>query len=325
MQNPRSTSPTLLPILTILQWAVLVLIAASLLTQFWYAYLWMTWGLIALAFVIWWPDLRSGARRWWFAYVVGILIYTLLRSYADDAGFPIQVTYTIEVDRWLFRGTDPVVWLQSTIFRPPGVGVVDIFATQIHWSFFIVPHATALAIYVWQRELFWRYVTSILAIKYIALIFFFLLPTAPPWLAARYGELDYVYRVMHFVGRSVDVETYRSLYTSLGEPNSVAAMPSIHMAITLCVFLWARRYVPRVAPYLLVYSVLMALALMYLAEHYLLDLAVGAAIAVVVDLALARRFDRPLTERVLEMGGRASEAPSMVSPARNPSGPTQPT
>jgi membrane-associated phospholipid phosphatase len=291
-RDPQLSDPTLLRILTILQWVVLVAMAGSLLTRWWYDHNWWTWGMLLAGIAVWWPDLRSGARRWWFFYVAGILLYTILRAFADEAGFGVQFAYPIEVDRWLFRGIDPVVSIQSSIFRPPGVGFIDFFAVQVHWSFFVVPHVAALGVYIWQRELFWRYVVFMLAVQYAALVLFFLLPTAPPWLAARSGELDYVYRVMHFVGRSVDVDTYRTLYTALGEPNSVAAMPSIHMGVTFAVFLWARRFVPRLARILLIYCVLMALSLMYLAEHYAFDLLVGALLAFGIDQLMARVIDQ---------------------------------
>lgn len=278
---------------SVLQWGVLAAMAASLLTRWWYGHNWWMSLLIVIGIVLWLPELRAGARRWWFFYVTGMLVYTILRSFANDVGFPVRFSYVIEVDRWLFRGLDPVVALQSTIFNPPGVGFVDIIATQIHWSFFVVPHAGALAVYIWQRDLFWRYVSLMLGVQFLALIFFFMLPTAPPWLAARSGELDYVYRVMHFVGRSVDVETYRTLYTAIGEPNPVAAMPSMHMGVTFAVYLWARRFVPRLSNWLLAYCVLMGLSLMYLAEHYAFDLIVGATLAITVDQFLARRLDQP--------------------------------
>jgi membrane-associated phospholipid phosphatase len=74
---------------------------------------------------------------------------------------------------------------------------------------------------------------------------------------------------------------YDDLYQALGEPNSVAAMPSIHMAITFGMFLWAWRFARRLAPWLLAYTGLMGLALAYLGEHYVADELAGMAIAAV--------------------------------------------
>jgi membrane-associated phospholipid phosphatase len=97
---------------------------------------------------------------------------------------------------------------------------------------------------------------------------------------------------MSFVGRSVDADAYRTLYSALGEPNSVASVPSIHMAVTFAVFLWARRFWPAVAPLCFVYSLLMAVSLVYLAEHYVLDLLLGVVIAVIIDQIVSRLWAR---------------------------------
>jgi membrane-associated phospholipid phosphatase len=106
---------------------------------------------------------------------------------------------------------------------------------------------------------------------------------------------------MDFVGNSIDTEAYRQLYTSLGEPNSVAAVPSIHMAVTFAVFLWVRRYYRALAPIFLAYSAVMALSLMHLAEHYAFDVLVGVLCALAVDFVLERidRRRRPTVEPAL--------------------------
>ncbi len=279
--------------LQILQWAILAPLVLSLATRTWYEHEWLAGVLLAVAALIWLPDLRHGERRWWFIYVAGLFIYTLLRAQADNFLFPIQVGYPIEFDKVVFGGIEPVVWLQSRFFSPSGVGIFDVIATQVHWSFFVVPHAMAAAIYIWRRPLFARYVIMLVTVEFAGLVCFYLIPTAPPWLAAQYGEIGPVYRVMNFVGGSMDAETYRTLYSALGEPNSVAAVPSIHMAVTFAGYLWVRRFYPAVAPLFLVYSGLMALSLVHLAEHYVFDLLAGVLIAVAVDFVVAR-FSGPL-------------------------------
>lgn len=220
-------------------------------------------------------------------YVAGLFLYEMLRAHADSFfGFPVHMGYTVRFDELLFGGREPVVWVQSRLFTPPNIGLVDVVATEVHWSFFIVPHALAAAIYIWRRQYLARYVIMLVAIEYIGLLCFFLVPTAPPWLAAQYGEIAPVYRVMNFVGGSLNADTYRTLYTAQAEPNSVAAVPSIHMAITFAAYLWVRRYYRSMAPLFLMYSVLMAVSLVHLAEHYVFDLLAGALIAVAVDQAI---------------------------------------
>jgi membrane-associated phospholipid phosphatase len=275
---------------------------ATVATKVWQDHIWIGFVLVGATAVIWAPELtKPRARRWWFTYVAGIFVYTLLRSYADETAIPIQTSYVINVDHWVFFGTDPVIWLQDRLFSPTRLTPLDFAAVEVHWSFFIAPHAVAVLVFVWRRDLFPRYTLLVVGTMYAGLVLFFLLPTTPPWLAAKAGQLPEAFRVMDFVGGRVDGQTYRNLSVSLGEPNSVAAMPSIHMAVTFAMFLWTRDHAPKFAPWVLLYTLVMGFSLVYLAEHYVLDLAVGVAIAYgchrVVERLVAAPEQEPVPSR----------------------------
>jgi membrane-associated phospholipid phosphatase len=277
-------------VLLAIQVASLLSLVLLLATRYWQDHIWSGWALLAVATAAWLPELgRPRARRLWFAYVGGIFAYALVRSYADDAGMAVRFTYVIDAEKTLFFGTVPNVWLQDRFFSPPEAAWHDWLAVQVHWSFFIAPHLAAVLVFLFRRPLFARYAVLMLATMYAGLALFFLAPTAPPWLASSMGYLPETWRIMDVVGGSVHGSAYQSLYASLGEPNSVAAMPSIHMAVTFAMYLWARDHYPRVAFALLAYSLVMGFALVYLAEHYVVDLAVGALLAIGAHLAV-RRF-----------------------------------
>ena len=272
-----------------LQTGLLVAMTAIVATRVWQDHVWVGFGLVAAAAAAWSPELRRArVRRWWFAYVAGIFAYTLLRSFADETAIPIQTAYAMDVDKVMFFGTDPVVWLQNRFFSPTSVSALDIFAVQVHWSFFLAPHVAAAVIFLRRRDLFPRYTVLVVGTMYLGLLLFFLLPTTPPWLAGQAGDLPGAFRVMDFVGGKVGPDTYQSFYASLGEPNSVAAMPSIHMGVTFAMYLWAREHYPKMARFLLAYCAVMAFSLVYLAEHYAFDLVVGMACAVLCHYASKR-------------------------------------
>jgi len=70
--------------------------------------------------------------------------------------------------------------------------------------------------------------------------------------------------------------------------NLVAAVPSLHAGLTLaiCAFLWNR--VHRAwRPLLVAYVLVMAFALVYTAEHYVIDILLGWALAAIV-MAIAK-------------------------------------
>ena len=219
-------------------------------------------------------------------YIFGLFVYTVLRSFADQTAVPVRAMYPIMVDRALFLGRAPTEWLQSRLFNPGQLHLLDWLTVHIHWSYFAVPHVAAAVVYVWRRELFPRFVAVVLGTFYAGLVMYFLLPTVPPWLAADWGLLPGVVRVMDFVGGQVDSESYGRMYDALGVPNAVAAMPSLHMAITFAVFLFARQVSRVLGRVVLVYALAMGFSLVYMGEHYLVDVIVGALMAFCVFRAV---------------------------------------
>ncbi len=85
--------------------------------------------------------------------------------------------------------------------------------------------------------------------------------------------------------------------------NLVAAIPSLHAALTamISIFLW-RRVRRGWRPLLVAYPLAMAFVLVYSAEHYVVDILLGWALAAMVPLVLAL-FDRWWSRRT-EVSGR---------------------
>lgn len=253
-------------------------------------------ALPALALVVWLSVIRSRRNeRWLIFYVAGIYLYTVLRASADDLGFPIHAQYTIQFDQWLF-GNVPSLELQRDFFTPRDVDWLDLLTAGVHASFFIVPHAVLVLIW-WKRpEALRLYAISVLIALYGSLALFFLVPTVPPWLAAQSGYTPGVYRVIDFVFSGVSSDYYQDLYKALAEPNSVAAVPSVHMALTCVVLFRAISLSRQWAPLLAAYTLLMAFSLVYLGEHYVFDVLVGILVALIAEIAI-RLIERVETRR----------------------------
>ncbi|HEY8489821.1 MAG TPA: phosphatase PAP2 family protein [Dehalococcoidia bacterium] len=223
------------------------------------------------------PSERPHLRTWAF-YIGGIYLYDLLRAFADETPLAVNLFVAVDIETKLF-GVAPTVWLQERLFSFGSPSVLDFLSAGIHWSFFVVPHAAAVAVYLLRPRQFARYALLIVTTFYLGLVLYFLLPTAPPWLAAEWGFLPPVARIIDFVGGQVDPVAYSRLYAALGAPNAVAAMPSVHMAVTFSVYLFCRNAHRWVARGALLYSASMAFALVYLGEHYLIDVLAGVLIA----------------------------------------------
>jgi membrane-associated phospholipid phosphatase len=250
---------------------------------------------VGLALVLLWIPAARRVRHLHLGliYMFGLFVYTVLRSFADQTAVPIRTEYVIHIDRALFFGNHPTRWLQERLFDPTQLRPLDWLTVQVHWSYFAVPHLAAAMVWIFRRELFPRFVALVLGTFYTGLVIYFLLPTTPPWLAADYGVLPGVTRVMDFVGGQVDPENYGRLYDAIGVPNAVAAMPSLHMAVTFAVFLFAREVNRWLGRLMLVYAVVMGFSLVYMGEHYVTDVLVGAIMAYGVHHATLRLMRPP--------------------------------
>ncbi|MBA3644156.1 MAG: inositol phosphorylceramide synthase [Chloroflexia bacterium] len=242
------------------------------------------WGLFATVAVLFVPVTRARSFVGSFIpYAMVWFLFSALRSLADETILARTVnTNVAQFERWLFGGQLPTIVLQERFFDPSHLRWHDYFLTGIHWSYFIVPHA--LAIRLWQKDpaLFRRYLSATTLLLTIGLGLYFLIPSNPPWLApdpVNSPAAVQVTRIMEPVGVALGGGLYAASYRVIGESNPIAAMPSIHMAITWLLPLVVTRQRRRWRLLATTYGGLMGLALVYLGEHYVVDVIAGIVIA----------------------------------------------
>jgi hypothetical protein len=156
-------------------------------------------------------------------------------------------------------------------------------------SWFFVPAAVTLIVaWKWRSE-FKSYAAWYLGIMYLAVVVFMAMPMSPPWLAD-----PHVVRILALRWGEVHVDT-----------NFNAAFPSLHVALPLSLALWSlsRRHV-RLATGLFLYTAAIAIAVVYLGEHYVIDVMGACAVAgIVLAVDTIVRHDRV---------ARPHNAPSLV-------------
>ncbi len=202
----------------------------------------------------------------------------------------VYIRYPIVADRVLGCGELPTVRLQQGLSRNGPDGPewrwLDRVLVWTHWSWFMVPHVTVAYLLVRHPERFPRAAAMTYTVFNVGASFYWVVPTAPPWYAAGADErtgagAEDVRRMMVEYGEHFWRDGWGSLYSVFGG-NPLAAMPSLHFATTVtAAFLLAE--VGVVAGALgWVYAGTLAFALVYLGEHYVVDLIGGAALALLV-------------------------------------------
>jgi membrane-associated phospholipid phosphatase len=161
----------------------------------------------------------------------------------------------------------------------------------------------------------------VLLTSYGGLVGYFLLPTAPPWLASLQGALPPVPRILHSVEF---LQVPRFLVLGL-DTNPVAAMPSLHAAFSLTVLLGLGLVSRRAAWLAAPYPVALALALVYGGEHYVADLLAGYALGVAGFWSGLRLAPPPVAARAPQANAdgwwsrwRVAAAPAERKPSPRP-------
>ncbi len=249
----------------------------------------------------------GGDFRVWAVYVLAFVLFTYLRTLADETGNPARFGYVVTLEKTLFMGSVPTLWLQERLYAAGRVGALEVSSLVVYFSYFLAPHLMALAVWRLDPGRFRPYVVAILGTFYACLAVSYVVPTAPPWKAGLVGDLPHVFRIIRDVSSGVSPDGYRRAYEIAG-PNDVAAMPSLHMAIPLITAFMAWRLHPVAGAVAFFYVAAMAFALVYLGEHYVVDLLAGLLVAVVVWKLVWWRRSRGQREGLSQSSARG-EAP----------------
>jgi hypothetical protein len=242
---------------------------------------WQTPLAVALAF----PRTRVReaavyATQMW-AYIVH---YEMPSDDPDALRRRVRVDYPIRVDRLIGMGEVPTVRLQRALGRRDEIRPHDTALSAIHWAWFFWPHVVVAYVLVRHPERYGRSAALMAATFDTGAVFYHVIPTAPPWWAGNTGSLPHVRRIMTEAGERFWGRYWTRLYDSLSG-NQLAAMPSLHFATSVMAahVLSDVGRVPGAVGWS--YAALLGFALVYLGEHYVVDLAAGAALAETVRRA----------------------------------------
>ena len=260
-------------------------------------------------------------------FALVLLSYDYLRGLSDSLGMPTWWHPQVDVDKFLFFGHEPTVWLQERLLYPD-VRWWDVLVALCYVSFFFLPYVTAALLWLRSRRDFYRWSLRFVALSFIAFTFFALTPAAPPWAAAKctaaqvadhaynpacmnYPEGAYPHNLLgtmtdqrpgvspwvhRTVGRGfADLHLHFAgavIRTGQAGVDLVAAVPSLHAGgiMLFSIFMW-RRLNRWWRPLLAAYPILMAFTLVYTAEHFFADVLAGWLGAAIVCVA-ADRIER---------------------------------
>ena len=296
--------------------------------------------------------------RDWLPFALVLVAYDFSRGAATLIGRPTMWQWQADADRWLFSGSMPTVWLQERL-KMPQPPWWEVVISCVYMSFFVLPYVVAAVLWLRDREEWRAFVRMFVGLSFAGLAIYALLPAAPPWAAARCTTADvaggpsgppcmgsiagapdggllgtmrpshagangWVERIVTRGWGNMHLHSATALLDhGQASVNQVAAIPSLHAALTAAVsaFLWAR-VSRRWRPLLVAYPLIMAFTLVYTAEHYVIDVLLGwvlaAVVVVVLDRYDVRRRARSSGESEVDLPQGLGDGPDGFRTGRQP-------
>jgi len=223
-----------------------------------------------------WRAQRDMLRDW--SIFAGMLFaYEYSRGLADQLGRPVTFTLLRDIDRAIFFGVDPNVWMQQKLNISSTLAWYEYPLAVTYMTHFIFPPGVAVVLWWVSRTQWVRYVRRLTILFFLSVITYVMLPAAPPWMAARDGYLEPVQRITARGWSKMGLHTVSKIFDrGAAISNPVAALPSLHAACALLVVAFFWKQMPRILrPVSLVLPAAMALCLVYFGEHWVIDVVLG--------------------------------------------------
>ncbi len=219
---------------------------------------------------------REMVRDW--AILVALLFaYEYSRGIADQLGTRVHMTAIRDIDRFLFFGNDPNVWVQNYFNISHKVSWYELPLAVVYMTHFVFPVAIAVVLWLCNRRQWDRYMRRFALLLGAGVATYILFPVAPPWMAARDGYIGDIARITARGWRSMGLSTVSKVFDRGKEiTNPVAALPSLHAAFSLLVVVFFFKWMStpwRI--FALILPLSMAFALVYFGEHYVTDILLG--------------------------------------------------
>lgn len=236
----------------------------------------------------------------WSIFLVVLLAWQVLSGMSRNFGhLRPHVTEMINLDRFLFFGQVPTLWLQAHFYDPHHVHWYDVGSAVLYMMHFVFPMGVAFVLWYVRRPVFLEFMVAFLVLALAGFATFVLFPAAPPWIAANWWHyMPHVYRVLHAgIATLGGKQSFSALYQWMWNHSGwdvYGAVPSEHAAFPFLCFLYARQTWKRAGWLLLPYWAAVCVAVVYMGEHYVTDVLAGTAYAllayVVVHAVLAPRW-----------------------------------
>ena len=220
----------------------------------------------------------------WLPFIGFFLLYEFLRGFADNYSpfYETTLFWIYRVEKALFPVL-PTVYLQAKFM---GNALVLNLAYFFYSIFFYYSFLAAFIIWLKNQRDFVDYSRKLIVMSFIGLLFFFLIPTAPPWLVAE----KFTVPIERPIYQNMTLYRHGTLLYHFVKKNPVAALPSLHVAWPMFTSLFLiKKFKQRYSYLLLIIPLAIGFSVVLTGEHFLLDVIAGYLLAFAVFIPSNRR------------------------------------
>jgi len=159
---------------------------------------------------------------------------------------------------------------------------MDVLGSTVYFMHFVLPAVVGLHLWLGGRSRYRAFAATLLVACCLAFVTYVALPTQPPWL----GHPQDVHEVIDETIGKLNLPGWLVGFYRDRDYNVDAAFPSLHAAFPLIATLhvWPRSR--RLGIVLAAWTLVVWVAVVYLGEHYVVDVLGGIAYAAVAVLAV---------------------------------------
>ncbi len=216
----------------------------------------------------------------WIPFLFILLAYDFLRGFADNVTGRVHIHELINADLALF-GYLPTVELQKALHIPGQIQWFEVIGTTLYFLHFALPLGLGFILWLVNRSRFREFTLSLLLLSYAGWITYIIYPAMPPWMASNQGYIPPITKIMDQAFMIFPTHFQVPTIYHQFNPNPVAAMPSMHAAYPLLVLLFLIKNFGKKGFLFLPYVLGMWFSIVYLGEHYVIDVIVGAIYSIV--------------------------------------------
>jgi hypothetical protein len=239
------------------------------------------------------PRALRGVLRFlvdWFPVFILLFVYDGIHNRLGRFLPSPRTLPQIHVEQALFGATIPTVRMQRAFYSEGHPHWWDFATLAVYNSHFFVPVLIALTLWFRSRPRYLKFLVWFGGMTTLGYLTYVLFPAVPPWMASQNGDLAPTHRLVRELWDHLGRHDLALLFSGNNiQANDIAAIPSLHAAypVMIAIFFWesSRRWMKIV---LALYPLVMAVALVYAAEHYILDIMIGWLYVLVTALAMRR-------------------------------------